>query len=253
MIELTAADGHRFSAYRADPADAPRGAVVVIQELSGVDAHIRSVAENLAANGYVAIAPALFDRVKSGVELGYSAAEFAEGMELTRQLGLDGLLADIQAAADAVRDAGRIACLGYCWGGYLAYTSANRVNGLSCAIGYYGGGIAEGYSTKRSIPTLLHFGEHDAQIPNESVAALRAQRPDVTAYTYAAGHGFDCEQRDSYDADAARVALERTLFWISQYVVGQTPVALKNAGAYAQQKVDKKKKKASEDLGPPAQ
>jgi len=126
VIELAAADGHRFSAYRVDPADTPRGAVVVLQEISGLDAHIRKVAENLAANGYVAIAPALFDRVKSGVELGYSAAELAEGMDLTRRVGLEGPLADIQAAADAVRDAGRIACVGYCWGGYLAYTSANR-------------------------------------------------------------------------------------------------------------------------------
>jgi len=250
MIELAAADGHRFSAYRADPADTPHGAVVVIQEVFGVNAHIRKVVDGFAAQGYVAIAPALFSRVKPGVELGYGADELAEGIDLMKQVPVESALVDIQAAVDTAGEAGKVAVVGYCWGGYLAYTAANRVNGLSCAIGYYGGGIADELSAKRRIPTLLHFGERDPYIPLEKVRGFRAQRPDVCAYTYAAGHGFNCDERDSFDTEAAQTAQDRTLFWISQYVVGQAPVALKNAGAYAQAKTQKKKSTA-EDQGPP--
>ena len=128
-----------------------------------------------------------------------------------------------------------------------------QVNGLACAVGYYGGGIVDDYGEKRKVPTLLHFGENDALIPLEAMSQFRAHRPDVSVFSYpAASHGFNCDQRDSYQADAAQKALDRTLFWISQYVEGQPPIALKNSGAYAQAKVDKKKKKeAADDLGPP--
>ena len=255
MIELTAGDGHKFSAYRADPADAPpKGAVVVIQEIFGVNPHIRKIADSYAAKGYVAIAPSLFDRAKAGVALGYDEDGLAEGLRLTQQVGADQPLGDIQAAVDAVKDAGKVAIVGYCWGGYLAYVSANRVNGIACAVGYYGGGIENDYREKRKVPTLLHFGEQDPLIPFEHVTQFRAHRPEVSAFAYAAGHGFNCDERDSYNEEAAQKALERTLFWISQYVEGQPRVTLKNAGAYAQQKADKKKTKkaaAGDDLGPP--
>lgn len=253
MIELTATDGHKFSAYRADPAEAPKGAVVIVQEFFGVTSHIRKIADDFAAKGYVAIAPALFDRATPGAELAYDEAAASEGLRLATQVGTEGPLADIQAAVDAVKATGKVAIVGYCWGGYLAYVSANRLNGLACVVGYYGGGIAEEYREKRKIPTLLHFGEVDSLIPFDAVSAFRAHRPDVSAFSYAAGHGFNCDEQDSYDADAARRALERTLSWISQYVEGQPPITLKNAGAYAQAKTDKKKKKkkAADDLGPP--
>lgn len=255
MIELTASDGHKFSAYRADPADAPKGAVVVIQEIFGVNPHIRKITESFAAQGYVAIAPALFDRVKPGVELGYDESSVSTGLDLMKQVGADGPLGDIQATVDSVKNAGKVAIVGYCWGGYLAYVSANRVKGLACAIGYYGGGVEKEYQEKRKIPTLLHFGEKDSFIPFEDVIQFRANRPDVSAFSYpAAGHGFNCDERDSYDEQAAQKALEHTQFWISQYVVGQPPIMLKNAGSYAQAKSDKKKtkkKEAADDLGPP--
>ncbi len=254
MIELTAGDGHKLSAYRADPDDAPKGAVVVVQEVFGVNSHIRKVADRFAANGYVAIAPALFDSVKSGVELGYDENALSEGLDLMRQVGTERSLGDIQAAVDAVRSAGKVAVVGYCWGGYLAYVAANRVNGIACTIGYYGSGIVDDYREKRKTPTLLHFGESDPLIPFDDVSQFRAFRPDVSAFSYpAATHGFNCEERDSYNKEAAEKAHERTMFWISQYVQGQAPIALKNAGFYAQAKVDKKKKKkeAADDLGPP--
>lgn len=253
-MELTAGDGHRLSAYRADPSDAPKGVVVVIQECFGVTPHIRKITDGFAANGYIAIAPHLFDRVKPGIELGYDKEGLAEGTTLMNEVGNDRALGDIQAAIDAVKDAGKVAIVGYCWGGYLAYLSANRTRGAACVIGYYGTGIVDDFREKRKIPTLLHFAENDPLIPFEDVLQFRANRPDVSAYSYPqATHGFNCEDRDSYHPDSAQIALDRTLFWISQYVVGQSPVTLKNAGSYAQQKTDKKKKKkdTADDLGPP--
>jgi carboxymethylenebutenolidase len=252
MIELTAADGNTLSAYRADPSDTPKGAVVVLQEVFGIDPHIKKVTENFAAQGYVAIAPALFDRVKKNVELGYDEAGLAAGLDLKNQVETTDAIADIQAAVDSVKDTGKVAIVGYCWGGYLAYLAANKVNGLACAIGYYGGGITELTQEKRKIPTLVHFSEEDPLIPFEDVVHFRAYRPDVSAFSYPAGHGFNCAERGSYNEEAATKALERTLFWISQYVEGQPPILLKNAGFYAAAKTEKKKKpaKASAD-GPP--
>jgi carboxymethylenebutenolidase len=254
MIELTADDAHKFSAYRADPTDPPKGAVVVVQEVFGVNPHIRKITDSFAAKGYVAIAPALFDRVQTGVELGYDEDGLASGLALKQQIETERSLGDIQAAVDAVKSAGKVAIVGYCWGGYLAYLSSNRIRGIACAIGYYGGGIVDEYREKRKIPTLLHFAENDPLIPFADVIQFRAHRPDVSAFSYpAATHGFNCDERDSYSQAAAERALDRTLFWISQYVEGQAPIALKNAGFYAAAKTDKKKKKqaAGDDLGPP--
>jgi carboxymethylenebutenolidase len=219
----------------------------------GVNPHIKQIADAFAAKGYVAIAPSLFDSVKPGVELGYDDASLAEGVSLMKQVGKERALGEIQAAVDAVKSAGKVAIVGYCWGGDLAYAAGNSVSGLACAVGYYGGGIADDHAAKRKVPTLLHFGEDDALIPLEAMTQFRAYRPDVSVFSYpGAGHWFNCDQRDSYRKDAARTALDRTLSWISQYVEGQPPVALKNAGAYAQAKVEKKKKKAAaDDLGPP--
>jgi carboxymethylenebutenolidase len=255
MIELTTSDGQKLSAYRADPDGTPKGAVVVIQEIFGVNSHIRKIADMFAAKGYVAIAPSLFDSVKTDVNLGYDEAGVAEGIGLVRQISNERTLAEIQAAVDAVKSAGKVAVVGYCWGGSLAYAAGNRVSGVACAVGYYGGGIVDDYGEKRKVPTLLHFAENDQHIPFEKVVQFRAFRPDVSAFSYPdVGHGFNCDERGSYDARAAGAALGRTLSWISQYVEGQPPIALKNSGAYAQAKVDKKKKKkpaGGDDLGPP--
>lgn len=252
MIELTANDGHKFTAYRADPSDTPKGAVIVLQEVFGVTPHIRKLADGFAAKGYVAIAPSLFDRVRTGIELDYDESGRTEGLGLTEKLGTDQPLGDIQATVEAVKDLGKVAVVGYDWGGYLAYMSGNRTSGVACAVSYYGGGIVENYREKRKIPTLLHFAEDDLLIPLEQVVQFRANRPDVSAFSYpATAHGFNCEESGAYCEDAAQKALERTLFWISQYVEGQPPILLKNAGSYAQAKTARKKKKDGDDMGPP--
>ena len=253
MIELTASDGASFSAYRAEPAETPKGAVVVLQDVFGLTSEIRKAADAFAAVGYVAIAPSLFDRVKPGVSLGHDEGGKAEGAAITAQIGKEQAISDIQAAVDAVKDAGKVAIVGFCWGGDLAYTAANKVNGIACVIGYDGSATVADYREKRKVPTLLHFGESDPEIPLEDIAQFRAWRPDVSAFTYPeATQGFGCGERGSFRENAAEKALERTLFWISQYVEGQKPILLKNAGAYAQAKTEKKKKKkGDDDLGPP--
>jgi len=250
MIELTAGDGHKLSAYRAEPDGTPKGAVVVVQDRFGINPHIRRLADEFAARGYLAIAPSLFDPVKADVALGLDEDGVAEGKQ---QVGTERAIGDIQQAVDAVRSAGKVGIVGYGWGGYLAYVSANHVNGVACAVGYYGDGIVEDYGEKRRVPTLLHFGENDPLIPYEEVSQFRAHRPDVSAFSYpGAAHAFNCDDGGYHD-EATKQALERTLTWISQYVEGQPPILLKNAGAYAQAKVDKKKKKkeTADDMGSP--
>jgi carboxymethylenebutenolidase len=245
MIELTASDGFRFSAYRADPVDAPKGAVVILQDETGINPHLRNIADRFAAQGYVAIAPSLSDRAKPD-------ASSAENSATAQQLDTDQALADIQTTVDQVKGAGKVAIVGYSRGGDLAYAAANRVSGLACVVGYSGSATVGAYQEKRKVPTLLHFGENDALIPLEQIDQFRSHRPDVSAFTYpGAAHGFDSEEGEGFQADAAQKALERTLFFISQYVEGQPPILLKNAGAYAQAKTERKKKKKGDDLGPP--
>jgi carboxymethylenebutenolidase len=257
MMELTSGDGHKLSAYRADPSETPKGAVVVVQEVFGVNPHIRKMADQFAAEGYVAIAPALFDRVKASVELGYDEASLNEGLGFKQQIEDETALADIQSAIEAVGSVGKVAVVGYCWGGYLAYRAANRLKGLSCAIGYYGAGIEQLFREKSKIPTLTHWAEKDPLITfDPDVVQFRAYRPDVTAYSYPeTTHGFNCGDRDSYNAETTAKAQERTLFFLSQFLVGQPPILLKNSGSYAAAKVVKKKKKKAggggDDMGPP--
>src|SRR5690348_14308009 len=217
-IELTARDGHRFAAYRADPAGKPRGAMVVIQEIFGVNGHMRRVADGFAADGYVAIAPALFDRAKRGVELGYDEAGMTSGRDLRSAVGEEGPLADIQATIGEAKKSGKVGIVGYCWGGSLAYLAAARLTGLSCAIGYYGGAIAAHAGEKLKVPTMLHFGETDQSIPMSDVEKVRAAHPEIPLFVYNAGHGFNCDERGSYDAASAKEARGRTLDFIRQHV-----------------------------------
>jgi carboxymethylenebutenolidase len=217
-LELTAADGHKFAAYRADPAGKPRGAIVVIQEIFGVNNHMRRVTDGFAAEGYVAISPALFDRTKRGVELGYDQAAIAAGRDLRGAVGDDGPLADIQATIDAAGKSGKIAVIGYCWGGSLAYLAATRLEGLAAAVGYYGGAIAANAGEKTRVPVMLHFGETDQSIPMSDVEKVRAAHPEIALHVYPAGHGFNCDERGSYDAKCAKQALGRTLDFLRQHI-----------------------------------
>jgi carboxymethylenebutenolidase len=218
MLELTAADGYKLSAYRADPAGSPRGAVVVAQEIFGVNSHIRAVCDGFAADGYVAIAPALFDRVQRNVDLGYSEADIAAGRELKAKAGIDKPLLDVAAAREAVKAAGKTGIVGYCWGGYVAWMAASRLDGFACAVPYYGGGMIEAIGEKPRCPVMMHFGERDAVLPLEGVERLRAAHPQQQVFVYAAGHGFKCDQRGSYDAAAAKLARERTLEFFRKHI-----------------------------------
>ncbi|WP_207481208.1 dienelactone hydrolase family protein [Arenibaculum pallidiluteum] len=216
-IELTAADGHRLSAYRADPGGQPRGLVVVAQEIFGVNSHIRGVCDRFAEEGWTAVAPALFDRAERAVELGYQQPDIQRGLELRSRIELDQALADI-AAARAVEPGLKAAVVGYCWGGLLAWATATRLDGFSAAVSYYGGGIAKLADETPRCPVMLHFGEQDHAIPLTDVESLRRAHPDLPVHLYAAGHGFNCDQRGSYDRDAAETALRRTLDFLGTHL-----------------------------------
>jgi carboxymethylenebutenolidase len=217
MMELTAADGHRLQAYESVPSGAARGGVVVVQEIFGVNDHIRRVADGYAADGYRVIAPALFDRVRPGIELGYTDADIAEGRKIRGQLSFDQALADVEAARKALGD-GNIGIVGYCWGGTVAWLAAARIAGFAAAASYYGGGIGQFAAERPRCPTQCHFGEKDHAIPMSEVAAVRAANPGVEVYTYPAGHGFNCDARASFDAAAAKLARDRTLAFFRKHV-----------------------------------
>jgi len=222
-IALAAADGFSSSAYLAEPSEKPRGAIVVLQEIFGVNSHIRAVADGYAAAGYLAIAPATFDRIERDVQLGYAADDMTRGSRLkaaVEALPAPGVLQDIQAAVDHVARAGKVGIVGYCWGGLLVWRSAEKVRGLSAAVAYYGGGMTVGSepSRKPAVPTMAHFGDQDAHITVESVKAFEQAHPEVEVHLYAANHGFNCDQRGSYNAGAAATALERSLYHFGKHL-----------------------------------
>ena len=222
-IQLTSADGFVFPAYVAQPTVPAKGAVVVLQEIFGVNAHIRAVADGYAAKGYLAIAPATFHRVQQGVELAYQPGDVAAGSTLkaaVEALPAPGVLADIQAAVNHASKAGKVGVVGYCWGGLLAWRSACLLTGVSAAAPYYGGGMTMPAEAARTpvCPVLCHFGDKDHWITLDTVEAFRAAHPEVQVHTYHADHGFNCDQRGSYDAAAAALARERTLSFFAQHL-----------------------------------
>lgn len=218
MIGLKASDGVSIGAYVAQPGGTPRGGIVVLQEIFGINAHIRDVADRYAALGYQVVAPALFDRVKPGVELAYDESGMTSGVALAKQTVPDKTLLDVQAAIDEAAKAGSVGVVGYCWGGTLAFEAASQLSGVAAAVGYYGGGIATALDKKPKVPLMLHFGEHDAHIPMTDIEKIKAALPDLPIYTYPAGHGFNCDQRGSYDKPSADLALSRTLPFFAEHI-----------------------------------
>ena len=221
--ELRSSDGFAFPAYVAHPAGKARGGIVVLQEIFGVNSHIRSVADGYAKEGYLAVAPSTFHRVKPGVELGYSQEDIQAGAALKQaveSLPAPGVLPDIQAASLHAAQAGKGGIVGYCWGGLLSWRSSCLLDGLAAAAPYYGGGMTSPAEAARrpKCPTMVHFGELDHIIPMDTVEAFRKQHPEVEVHVYHANHGFNCDQRGSYDAEAARLARERTLAFFAKHV-----------------------------------
>jgi len=218
-IRLTASDNFQLGGYRAEPAAAPRAAVVVIQEIFGVNHHIRAVCDRIAANGYVAIAPAIFDRIEPNFQCGYSPDEVAVARKFVANPDWPAMLRDTQAAIDAVKHVGPVGIVGFCLGGSVAYAAATKLSGLSVAIGYYGGAIVRFADDRPKVPTQLHFGEKDAGIPLTDVETIRATRPEVEIHVYpGAQHGFNCEERASYDKASAELARQRSVEFLWKYL-----------------------------------
>lgn len=222
-IELKAADGFVFPAYAATPAGPARGGLVVLQEIFGVNSHIRAVADGYAADGYLAVAPATFHRVKAGVELGYTSEDIKAGAALkvaVEGLPPPGVLPDVQAAIEHARQAGKVGVVGYCWGGLLTWRGACLLKDIAAAVPYYGGGMTGPAEAARvpQVPVLAHFGEQDHSIPVETARAFAQAQPGVEAKFYDAGHGFNCDQRGAYNADASALARTRTLAFLARHV-----------------------------------
>src|SRR5579863_6509167 len=218
-IKLTASDGFQLGGYRADPIGTPKAAIVVIQEIFGVNHHIRAVCDRLAGAGYVAIAPSIFDRIEPNFQCGYSPDEIAVARKFVANPDWAAMLRDTQAAIGAVGNVGAVGIVGFCLGGSVAYAAATNLTGLSAAIGYYGGAIVRFADDKPKVPTQLHFGENDAGIPLTDVETIRSKRPDVEIHVYpGAQHGFNCDERASYDKASADIAWPRSLDFFAMHL-----------------------------------
>ena len=218
-IKLTASDNFQLGGYRAEPTTAPKAAIVVIQEIFGVNHHIRAVCDRLAAEGYVAIAPSIFDRIEPNFTSGYSPDEIAVARKFVANPDWTAMLRDTQAAIDAVKEVGPVGIIGFCLGGSVAYAAATKLSGLSAAVGYYAGAVVRFADDKPKVPTQLHFGEKDAGIPLSDVEIIRAKRPEVEIHIYpGAQHGFHCDERASYDKASADLAWPRSLSFFAKHL-----------------------------------
>jgi carboxymethylenebutenolidase len=206
----------RIGGWRADPPIPAKGVLVVVQEIFGVNAHIRRVVDRFAAHGFIALAPAFFDHVDYHVELDYDEAGVARGRELVAQIGFDRVLGDVQSAIESLQHEGNVGVVGYCWGGTVAYLSNTRLG--RPAVSYYGGRTMPFVRERLQAPMLFHFGERDSIIPAEDVAAHREHHPEAVFHVYPAGHGFNCDERADYDADSAAIALDHTLNFFTRHL-----------------------------------
>jgi carboxymethylenebutenolidase len=219
-VTLKAADGHELSAYVARPREKPLAGLVLVQEIFGVNAHIRSVADGYAKDGFLVVAPALFDRIERGVELGYEGSDLQRAMAFMPKLDPDKALEDIAAAMEfgSAETAKKVGVIRYCFGGTMAWVAAARLH-PAAAVGYYGGRIGNYVGEKPSAPVMLHFGKQDAHIPAEDVEKIQAAHPEVEIYWYDAGHGFNCDARASYNPAAAQQARERSLRFLNRHLL----------------------------------
>lgn len=217
MIDLTASCGHKFQAYAAGDEKSPRG-LVVVQEIFGVNRHMRVVSDRLASFGYRVLCPAIFDRAEPGVELGYDQAGVQKGLALRARIDEADVMRDIEAAA-AYLSPRPVGIIGYCWGGAIAWWGATRSKNFKAAIGWYGGGIAATREARPNCPVQLHFGAEDKGIPLDDVKAIQKSHPDIPVFIYdGAEHGFGCEDRPSFNAQANQLAEQRSLAFFAEHL-----------------------------------
>jgi carboxymethylenebutenolidase len=209
-IQLKSRDGFELSAWRETPEGAPRGGVVVVQEIFGVNGHIRSVAHRLAAAGYLAVAPNLFDRGEPRFDVGYDADSRAKGMALVGKMDRDKAREDIAAAIEVAKEGGKVGIVGFCMGGALAWAASALTPGVDAAVGFYGNIIAM-KDLQLKAPTQMHFGEKDGHIPADQIREIAAAKPDVDFYFYPADHGFNCDARSTFEPESAAIAWGRTI------------------------------------------
>ncbi len=217
-IELKPEGADTIRAWRADPEGAPRGGVVVVQEIFGVNAHIRAVTDRLAVDGYLAVAPGIFEHVEKGFDVGYDPDSRTRGMAVAGKMDREQAQRDVAAAIAVAKEGGNVGIVGFCMGGTVAWVAASRHKGLSAAVCYYGGGVLALKDAKPPIPVMLHFGEKDEHIPAAGVRELAALYPDIPVHLYLAGHGFNCDHRESYDAPSAALAWTRTLEFFRKHL-----------------------------------
>jgi carboxymethylenebutenolidase len=219
FIELKAADGHKLAAYISEPAGKPRGGVVVIPEIFGVNSHIQQVADGYAADGYLAVSPAMFDRAQRNYDTGYSQPEIQAGVAIMQKLDSKQAILDVEAAIGEAKRAGKVGIVGYCYGGTIAWLAAAQAKGLACAVPYYGGGMPGLINEKPKVPTMCHFGEQDQSPTLAQAKEIAAKHPEITAHFYAgAGHGFNCDQRGSWNPEAAKLARSRTVEFFRKHL-----------------------------------
>lgn len=221
-IDITAADGHRLGAFRAEPEGPPRGGLVIAQEMYGVNSYLCGVVDDYAAKGYLAIAPRLYDRLEPGLIIEYDDEGNRRAKELYRNYDWSKAIMDLEAARDAVASAGKVGILGFCFGGSLAWLAACRSD-FACAVSYYGGEIIRYLDEDGArCPIECHVGAEDKALNAEKIARFRARYPDVPFHIYpGAVHGFDNEKRGPrHHPEATRIARARTLDFLNQHLAG---------------------------------
>src|SRR2546428_1499734 len=218
-VTLGAGDGRRLTGCRAASARAARAGLVIVQEIFGVNSNIKRVCDGFTADGYVALAPGIFERVEPGFAIGYRPEDIERGRAVRMKIPLEAMVKDVHAAVKALTaEKLKVGVVGYCLGGTLAWLAATRIDGVACAVGYYGGGIADTASETPHCPVLLHFGETDQSIPTEHHAKIRAAHPTLPIHLYPAGHGFNSDERASNDEPSAILARSRTLDFVRRHL-----------------------------------
>ena len=219
MITYQAQDGMRLSAYQAQPTTTPKGGLILLQEIFGLNPHIKDVCDSYAQDGWHVIAPALFDRAEKEVALAYNPDGKTKGLALKAAVD-ETAQADIASLISLFDEAQKIAVIGYCWGGSLAWRMACATDLFDAAVCYYGGELSARKDDIAHCPVLAHFGRFDATIAMEVVTAFMAAQPDVACHIYEAEHGFNCDHRSQYDAPSSQAARARTDAFLTKCLGG---------------------------------